>query len=57
MFVIIPIFWPFLYAQRRMISAQRRLAEERIRNAMDVWKDDLEGETFDLGFLRQESMF
>jgi hypothetical protein len=46
-FAIIPLFWPFLYAQRRMMSAQRRLYEARIRNALEVWKDDLAGETFD----------
>jgi hypothetical protein len=45
---IIPIFWPILGAQRRMIDAQMRLARERIRNAIDVWKDDLQGEHFDL---------
>jgi hypothetical protein len=48
-FAIIPIFWPILYAQRRMMNSQRRLARERIQNAIDVWKEDLEGETFDLG--------
>jgi len=51
-FAIIPIFWPILYAQRRMMRAQQRLFEERIRNALDVWKDDLEGEEFHLGDLR-----
>lgn len=47
-FAIIPLFWPFLYAQRRMMKSGQRLAQERIRNAIDVWKDDLGGETFDL---------
>ena len=47
-FAIIPIFWPILYAQRRMMRAQQRLFQERIRNALDVWEDDLEGEDFDL---------
>ena len=46
-FAIIPIFWPILYAQRRMMNAQKRLFEERIQNALDVWKDDLQGEVFD----------
>lgn len=46
-FAIIPIFWPILYLQRRMMNAQRRLCEERIRNALEVWKDDLGGEHFD----------
>ena len=45
-FAIIPIFWPILYAQRRMIAAQRTLFEERIQNALDVWHDDLAGERF-----------
>ena len=49
-FAIIPLFWPILYAQRRMMNSQRRLAAERIRNAIAVWKDDLEGETFDFSF-------
>ena len=43
---IIPIFWPILYVQRRGMNSGRRLAAERIRNAIAVWKDDLEGETF-----------
>lgn len=47
-FAVIPIFWPILYAQRRMIKAQRTLFHERIQNALDVWRDDLRGETFDL---------
>jgi hypothetical protein len=45
-FAIIPFFWPVLYAQRRMMNAQQKLFEERIQNAMDVWKDDLAGERF-----------
>jgi len=47
-FAIIPIFWPMLYAQRRGMTAQRNLLRERIRNALDVWKDDLAGEHFEL---------
>ena len=49
-FAIIPLFWPILYAQRRGMNAQRRLAAERIRNAIAVWKDDLEGETFSFNY-------
>jgi hypothetical protein len=45
-FAIVPFFWPILYIQRRMMNAQRRLCEERITNALDVWKDDLAGESF-----------
>jgi hypothetical protein len=47
-FAIIPIFWPMLYAMRRGMNANLRLARERIANAIAVWKDDLEGETFEL---------
>jgi len=43
---VIPIFWPVLGAQRRMMDAHLRLAKERIRNAIDVWRDDLRGERF-----------
>lgn len=49
-FAIIPIFWPILYAQRRMHNAQRTLFAERIQNALEVWHDDLRGEVFDLPF-------
>lgn len=49
-FAIIPFFWPILYVQRRMMNSHRRLAGERIRNAIAVWKDDLAGEIFEPGF-------
>jgi hypothetical protein len=45
---VVPIFWPVLGAQRRMMDAQLRLARDRIRNAIDVWRDDLKGERFRL---------
>lgn len=32
---------------RRTMDTGLRLQEERIRNAMDVWRDDLKGEHFD----------
>jgi hypothetical protein len=35
-------------AQKKMMAAQMQLAKDRIRNAIDVWKDDLKGEQFDL---------
>jgi len=41
---IIPLFWPVLYMQRRMMASQRRFAAERIRNAIEVWKDDLDAD-------------
>lgn len=47
-FAIIPIFWPILYAQRRMMNSSKKLMRDRIENAMDVWRDDLRGEHFDL---------
>ena len=46
---IIPIFWPILGAQKRMMAAQLQLSKDRVRNAIEVWKDDLKGERFDLG--------
>jgi hypothetical protein len=45
---VIPVFWPILGAQKRMMTAQRQLAKERIRNAIAVWREDLKGETFRL---------
>ena len=46
---VIPFFWPILWAQRRAMAAQRQLASERIANAIEVWRDDLKGERFELG--------
>ena len=46
-FWIIPLFWPFLIAQRRMMRVGKRMFKERIRNALAVWKDDLDGAQFD----------
>ncbi|MEX2189021.1 MAG: hypothetical protein WD875_19595 [Pirellulales bacterium] len=46
-FALIPVFWPILYLQRRTMNAGRELMKQRIRNALDVWKDDLAGESFD----------
>ena len=34
-----------------MMAAQTQLAKERIRNAIDVWKDDLKGEQFEIDSL------
>lgn len=41
---IIPVFWPIIGAQKRMMSAHLQLARERIANAIEVWRDDLRGE-------------
>jgi hypothetical protein len=43
---IIPVFWPIMGAQKRMMSAQLQLSKDRIRNAIDVWRADLKGERF-----------
>ena len=51
-FAVIPLFWPILWLQRRMIKAGLDLHRKRIRNAIDVWRDDLAGESFDPEFTR-----
>jgi len=43
---IIPLFWPILAVQKRMMAAQLQLSKDRIYNAMDVWRDDLAGKRF-----------
>jgi hypothetical protein len=45
---IVPIFWPVIGAQKRLMAAQLQLAKDRIRNAIDVWRADLRGERFQL---------
>lgn len=45
-FSVIPIFWPIIGAQKRMMAAQATLVKQRIRNAIEVWRDDLRGEHF-----------
>jgi hypothetical protein len=40
-FALIPIFWPILWAQRVGMNSGLKLYEERINNALIVWKDDL----------------
>lgn len=45
---VIPIFWPILGAQKKMLNAGLRLQKDRIQNAIDVWREDLQGEQFDL---------
>ncbi len=40
-FAIIPIFWPILWAQRRGMKAALTLQRDQIRNALEVWRDDL----------------
>lgn len=43
---IIPIFWPIIGAQKRMMAAHLQLGKDRIRNAIEVWRSDLKGERF-----------
>jgi hypothetical protein len=45
---IIPIFWPVIAMQKKMMEAQKELARQRIVNALDVWKDDLKAVGFDV---------
>jgi hypothetical protein len=43
---VIPLFWPIIGAQKRMMAAGLQLGKDRIQNAIDVWRDDLKGERF-----------
>jgi len=43
---LIPLFWPIIGAQKRAMAAQLGLSRSRIRNAIDVWRDELSGERF-----------
>jgi hypothetical protein len=45
---VIPLFWPVLGAQKRVMAAQLQLSRDRIRNAIDVWRHDLKGEQFQI---------
>ncbi|MCE9603454.1 MAG: hypothetical protein K8U03_00970 [Planctomycetia bacterium] len=45
---IIPIFWPVLAMQKRIMATQKQLARQRIVNAIDVWKEDLKAVGFDV---------
>lgn len=50
LFAVIPIFWPFLIVGWITANSQKKLMKERIQNAIEVWRDDLEGENLDLPF-------
>jgi hypothetical protein len=52
---VIPFFWPVIGAQKRMMDAQLSLAEDKIRNAIDVWRDDLGGENLGLDDGRRQA--
>jgi hypothetical protein len=45
---LIPFFWPMLMIQKRAITIQIQLKKTLIHNAIDVWRDDLKGERFQL---------
>ncbi len=45
---IIPFFWPILWLQRNSINAAMKMYEERITNALAVWRDDLGNEAREL---------
>ena len=47
-FAIIPIFWPILLLQRSGMNSGLRMYEERITNALLVWKDDLGSEAIEI---------
>lgn len=43
---IIPVFWPIIGAQKQMMAASLQLDKDRIRNAIEVWRDELKDERF-----------
>lgn len=47
-FSIIPIFWPIMGAQKRIMNATLTTQAERIRNAIEVWREDLGDDARDL---------
>jgi hypothetical protein len=49
LFWAIPIFWPFLIGQKRMMKAGEQRMRERVQNALDVWGDDIRSTGIDVG--------
>jgi len=45
---IIPVFWPVIAMQKKMMEANKQLSQQRIVNAIDVWRDDLMAVGFDV---------
>ena len=41
LFALMPLFWPFLYVQRKNLVTAAELSARRIQNALDVWRTDL----------------
>ena len=48
LFMLVPIFWPIVYLQKKTMRAEETLFRERIRNALEVWSDDLRGVQFNI---------
>jgi hypothetical protein len=48
-FLLIPIFWPFIFMQKRMMRAAKQRMRERVQNALDVWGDDIRTTGIDIG--------
>jgi len=40
-FWIIPLFWPILFSQKKMLRVMENTMREKIQNALDVWADDI----------------
>lgn len=55
-FAIIPVFWPVLWAQRAGMASGMQLYEDRIRNALAVWRDDLGPEAGEIERLLAEAV-
>lgn len=45
---VIPFFWPVLAMQKKMIATHKKMARQKITNAIDVWRADLQAEGFDV---------
>jgi hypothetical protein len=45
---IIPIFWPILRAQKAMMNSAMMGQVQQLRNALEVWKDDLGAQGMEL---------
>jgi hypothetical protein len=45
---IIPVFWPVLAMQKKMMATHKQMSQQKIINAIDVWKDDLAAVGFDV---------
>lgn len=45
---IIPVFWPVLAMQKKIVAVHKQMATQKIINAIDVWRDDLKAVGFDV---------